>query len=84
MTYQPKLSSAFNDTYLRSRHIPPNRACVLFVPKNAKGLVRLPSLQFWGRKPFIQPIQEPTRSPLKKTTPSTFPTSTSTAGSLVP
>ena len=37
MTYQPKLSSAFNDTYLRSRHISPQSGMCSFCTEECEG-----------------------------------------------
>lgn len=37
MTYQPKLSSAFNDTYLRSRHISPQSGMCSFCTEECDG-----------------------------------------------
>lgn len=37
MTYQPKLSSAFNDTYLRSRHVSPQSGMCSFCTEECDG-----------------------------------------------
>lgn len=37
MTYSPKLSSAFNDTYLRSRHISPQSGMCSFCTEECEG-----------------------------------------------
>lgn len=37
MTYQPKLSSAFNDTYLRSRHVSPQSGMCSFCTEECEG-----------------------------------------------
>ncbi|HZJ99161.1 MAG TPA: glutamate synthase-related protein [Tissierellaceae bacterium] len=50
MTYQPKLSSSFNDTYLRSRHITPQSGMCSFCTEECNGTCEIALASVLGKQ----------------------------------
>ncbi len=84
MTYSPKLSSAFNDTFLRSRHVSAQSGMCSFCTEECDGTCEVALAAVLGGARTVYPTNTGNNQVAseKKFTPLIFPTLTLTAGCL--